>query len=800
MPLEPNKVSEILDEELAMSKIRFLEPASHAGSQLPLLPVRVLGIDLGTTNSTVAEAVWDPSTGGAPRARCLAIEQESLAGTSRTTIVPSVVAIVNDRPLVGHAANQFRRAPAEFGLEENATLFHETKNYIGLSKTYPRAPEGFRSPAEIGGHVLRMLHAEATVAAPADRAVVTVPASFQSNQRAETVRAAALAGIDIAPGDLLDEPVAAFVDLFVTNDGEPFVSDGPGTLLVFDFGGGTCDVAVFRVDASRDVRPEISPLAVSRYHRLGGGDIDRAIVYGALLPQLLEQNGLGQFDLDFDAKRNFVEPALLGMAETLKTVLCSNPSSPSATIRKTVKVRLEDRELRLVNPTLSLEQFEAILEPFLERDLLFSSESEYRTELSIFAPLEDALERAGLGFDEVDYVLLAGGSTLIPQVVRAIDSAFDQADILTYPTPEAVQTSVARGAAYHALSIALFGEGLVKPVAHDAISLRTSGGLVEIVPKGVELPYPRDERYARCRALAIPESCADGTLDLKIEVVVGSDLHLLDSRLWEIAAPIVKGEPLAVDVCFDENQVLHIAMSSERPGSQPFTMRIENPITHVVNPGEVRMRIEEIEHGLETGAIPPAKVVSTLTDLGWDDAEIGQREKALDRLQRALRRLGRPSAYILHRMGLIANELGDEVASTRYYLQATAAESTWSSSLFNLALAQYRRGELDEARRHVDLAIARDPIAPHYTLRAKIAAAAGDGATRDQALSRAFEEFAPVTTLDAWELGWYESAAALKGDDGIVSRLQAEKRTRAGSKPVARTERGLLPDRLGATA
>lgn len=780
-----------------MPKIRFLEPAAHGRVQLPLLPVRVLGIDLGTTNSTVAEAVWDPSDKSAPRARCVTVEQDTLGEPIRSALVPSVVAVVNNRAVVGHSANQFRRAPAEFGLEENATLFYETKNFIGLDKIYPHAPEGFRSPAEIGGHVLRTLRDEAAVAGAIDRVVVTVPASFQSNQRRETVRAASLAGIDIAAGDLLDEPVAAFIDMFVASDGEPFVSDGPGTLLVFDFGGGTCDVAVFHVDATK-ARPEISPLAVSRYHRLGGGDIDRAIVYEALVPQLVEQNRLAPFDLGYDAKRNAIEPALVSIAEALKTALSSNPEAPSATIRKTVKIRTEERELRLVDPSLTAAQFDAILRPFLDTDILYPAETEYRTELSIFAPIEDALDRAGLGFDEVDSVLLAGGSTLIPQVARAIQGAFAEADVLVYPTAEAVQTAVARGAAYHAMSLALFGEGIVKPVTHDAISLRTNDGLVEIVPKGVELPYPLEKRVAHCEALAVPDSCAVGSLDLKIEVVAGRDQQLLDSRIWQIPAPVERGDPLDVQVCLDENQVLYLTLRPDRPEAMEFDMEIENPITHVVNPGEVRVRIERVERNLETGAVREDAMVGILTELGKDYAEIGQREKALDRFRRAVKRLGRPSAYIMNRMGLVCEELGDDDSAIKYYLQASAAEQKWTASLFNLALLYYKREEYEEAAAHADLAIERDPHACYYALKAKAAAGMGDIPARDRALARAFQEFAPLPTLESWEFYWYEAAASLQGDAGLVERIRAAKRSRAGARPTPRLDRGLLPDRYRA--
>ena len=75
----------------------------------------------------------------------------------------------------------------------------------------------------------------------------------------------------------------------------------------------------------------ITPLNVSRYHRLGGGDIDRAIIHEVLLPQLLEQNGLDEFSPDFEQKRHFVQPALLGVAEALKQKLCIEVVAPKKT-------------------------------------------------------------------------------------------------------------------------------------------------------------------------------------------------------------------------------------------------------------------------------------------------------------------------------------------------------------------------------------------------------------------------------------------------------------------------------------
>ncbi len=99
-------------------------------------------------------------------------------------------------------------------------------------------------------------------------------------------------------------------------------------------------------------------------------------------------------------------------------------------------------------PSLTAERFEELLKPFLDRDLLYAQEGEYRITCSVFAPLGDALDRAGIQPDQVDFCLMVGGSSLIPQVMDAVRSYFKKGELLTFPDRESIQTAVARGAAY----------------------------------------------------------------------------------------------------------------------------------------------------------------------------------------------------------------------------------------------------------------------------------------------------------------------------------------------------------------
>jgi hypothetical protein len=115
--------------------------------------VSALGIDMGTTNSTVAEASWLPGAPG-PAIECLAVEQEIPgAGVQPGVLVPSFVARHDGRVWVGEGARRLRAA--EPGLERNERIFWECKNDIGLARTYHRAPSGFRTAAARGGRPSR---------------------------------------------------------------------------------------------------------------------------------------------------------------------------------------------------------------------------------------------------------------------------------------------------------------------------------------------------------------------------------------------------------------------------------------------------------------------------------------------------------------------------------------------------------------------------------------------------------------------------------------------------------------------
>lgn len=776
-------------------------------------PIRVIGIDLGTTNSTVAEAVWRQDSSSEVKVKCLEIEQDTTSGLYTHVVVPSVVAHHNGREWVGEGAKRlYARAP-ELGLESTRNIFLECKNDIGVQRTYHRAPEGYRSPAEIGSRVLRFLRsaAERVEEIPISRIVVTVPASFQASQRLDTVRAAELAGIPISGGDLLDEPVAAFMDYVFTHVNS--LKDQlatPKKLLVFDFGGGTCDVAVFQVGLSPIGRSfQVSPLAVSRYHRLGGGDIDRAILYEVLIPQLIEQNGLNEHSLTFEDKTRCIEPTLLGVAEALKIGLSNNiarlkrfgqyDSTDKAHIVKVhpgmYHCKLDDRTLSLYAPTLTAARFEEILKPFLDTDLLYARETEYRLTCSMFAPIQDALDRSKTDRSNIDLCLVLGGSSLIPHVPEAIDKYFERATLLTFPDMEGAQVAVARGAAYYSLSLALYGKSLFQLVVQDRISIRTIGGSYELIPKAAELPYPRAGEWASTSDLAVPESSLTEPVPLLVEILAGEDSEqrrLLTAR-WLIRPPIHRGDKLRLDYRFDENQVLHLRLTLQgQDDVEPFEERLESPLTNVVNPNTKRLKIQESEERIRSGKVPRERVPDEVVSIAREYADLQQLEKAISYLKNALRLKNSPDPYTLTLLGIYSGERGDRDSEEKFYREAIAAGS--SAALFNLALAQQKRGAFSLAKKTIELRIVKCPDGPSYTLAAEIAESMNDTNARDSLLGTAMATFRALRSMDDWELGWYATACRMYGESNKLEEAQSEQRRRAAGTDSNLPPMGIPPE------
>jgi len=754
--------------------------------------IRAIGIDLGTTNSTVAEVCWKKSGIERPAAECIEISQETLEGTYSNILLPSMTAEYQNKIFIGEGVKRLRSLSSEYGLVQNKNLFYECKNEIGTNRTYHLAADGFKSPAEIAGKLLEyMLNETKQNGNEIDNVVITVPASFQLAQRRDTLKAAEIAGINIIGGNLLDEPVAAFLDYIVGFDNNLFSQiSGKSNLLVFDFGGGTCDVAIFQMHKkNEDTQIKISPLSVSRYHRLGGGDIDTAVLYDILLPQFLKENNLNVHDLTFNEKKNIIGPAFLNVAEQLKIGICREISRLIGFNKyyeydksKIIKVqpgvytcKLFGELKTLTSPKISAEEFEKVLEQFIDVDCLYVRETEYRMSCSIFAPISDALERCGLTAGKIDYCLLVGGSSLIPQIVDSVKQHFNNSRILTYKNSDDIQTAVARGAAYHSLFLKLFGQSIISPVCFDGISIRTENGLAELIPQNAALPYPQDNSFIKYTNLAMPETNLIDSFELLIEIAATADNRKLISAKWLIDIPAVQGDPIYLEYRYNENQALELNLKLDNGLEQrDFSLAIENPLTNVINPNKKRIRIMELEELLRSNSIEKNKIARTIIQIAELYRDLGQKEKALEYYRQALRRLSSPDAGILNAMGIISGEIGDYRNEEKYYREAAKC-SDWMGPLFNLALSKEKQNKIPDAKNIMLEVVDSEPEPAYYTFLALLEAKNADRISdKDRYLQIALKTYPEISMQSKWELGWYKNALSMAGDKSGLHLVQQE--------------------------
>ncbi|MBF0231990.1 MAG: Hsp70 family protein [Desulfamplus sp.] len=769
---------------------RFINlPAENTTRQ-----VRVLGIDLGTTNSTVSEVVWEP--GKTPVCKELEIEQPTQMGEYTSPLVPSILVILKDNEIwVGEGAKRLRAFTQKNNLLFEKNLFYETKNDMGLQKSYLHAPDQLNHAYKIAGQILSFLKSGAEKASKNnyDHVSVSVPASFQLNQRKDTLQSCQYAGLDLQDDDLLDEPTAALIDYIITSGNVNLIRPGETIqCVVFDFGGGTCDISVVEIIGDQyNSKIMMSELSVSRYHRLGGGDIDSAIVFEILIPKLLEENNLKPLDLRWAEKKRCLEPQLLGTAESLKLSLSKeidrlikfnryDQTDKSTLIAKlpTITCSLGKRQFKLSNPSLSAEQFEILLAPFLDRDSLYVRETEYRMTQSIFSPLMDALNRADKAPHEVDFCLMVGGSSLIPQVKKAVEDFFEEGSVYYFSDALDMQTSVSRGAAWNALFKHVTGKNLIRPMLHDGIDLlMTEKNHLQLIPSHTQLPYPADGSFEKVKLL-VPS----GNLfvdKLRLEVIGKADGQTIFNEVWTLPESAFSGAEITMEYQLTAGKQFHCrAYLSDKP-EDIFDLVTENPLVNILNPQSVRLKIEMAEEELRNKGGGNAEDRDVFVQIARWYAELNQREKALDFLRMALQKIQHPDNEILNLMGIYYGELGDHEKSEKKYREANEATSTWGGPLFNLTLSFRRRGEHENALKTINQALEKVGHAgPYLTLKGMCLESLKRENQKQEVLSDAILAYDPPETLDDWELGWYTTTAELLEEDKYVQRAKKEKQKR----------------------
>ncbi len=546
------------------------------------------GLDLGTSSCSIAYVADDPRQRNAQMVAVQTVDVAVEADGAHliTNRIPSVVAAPLDPKGRGGALfgldffAAFAKKKKEAGLlRRGRDYFSSVKSDLGTLRVYTRSRvPGCRTPSEVTAVILERLRGLAHDANPAldprkAKTVITVPASFSALARTETLDAAVRAGFDRSSVRLLDEPVAALLDLLNSPEAAGVLDAEPRNLLVFDYGAGTCDVALLRVrfDPAAATGLHVENLAISNYHRLGGDDVDARVMEHIVWPQICAAEQ--RWSLKPSRRREIEDTLTATVARQLKEQMCRDvakkvrESSWAEVDAHPVRVlvaleRLFDLpEIGKQTPRrfeMDSESFAAVMAPFLSRPRETDA-----PERSILYPVEETLARAGLKPEALDAVVLHGGSSLNPFVRRLMADTFGRHDLFqrtrVVMTPDPL-VSVARGAAVACYWREARGTEIVRPIMPEdfGVILR-DGRKVALIGAGTPLPFPDADGVHDVTDDGAPFSVpTDNAAILLVPFYTGTDAlyRLAGTVKVPLPAGVAAGSPVRITARVEEDKTL----------------------------------------------------------------------------------------------------------------------------------------------------------------------------------------------------------------------------------------------------
>ena len=544
---------------------------------------KVIGIDLGTTNSVVAvfeggkAVVINNPEGGRTTPSVVAFTDsgERLVGQAAKR-----QAVVNPQRTIMSIKRFMGRRHEEVGTEEKQVPY----DIVGGPKDPVRVRIGDKeyTPPEISAMVLQYLKsaAEDYLGAEVKKAVVTVPAYFNDAQRQATKDAGTIAGLEVAR--IINEPTASSLAYGLDKK-------KAGKVAVFDFGGGTFDISILEIaDGVFEVR------STNGDTHLGGDDIDQA-----LIDYVAEDF---KKDIGIDLRND--QMALQRLKEGCEKAKCELSSSLDTEINLPF-ITMDNTGPKHLQMRLSRAKFEQIIDPIVDR---------------LRQPCVSALEDAGLKAAGIDDVILVGGSTRIP-LVQAIVKEIFQRDPSKGVNPD---EAVGRGAAIQ--GAVLTGEEQVKDillldVTPLTLGIETEGGvLTPLIERNTTIPTKKNQVFS---------TAAENQPQVEIHVLQGERPMAIDNRT--LGKFLLSGIPAAprgvpqIDVTFDidANGILNVSAKDLGTGK-------EQSITIQASSGLSEEEIEKMRQDAEVHAEEDEKRKDLAESRNKSEGLIHQINKTLD--------------------------------------------------------------------------------------------------------------------------------------------------------------------------